>query len=128
MFLDANVIVYAVGHPSEKQAHALGLLGACPVLSSQAITETMNVLLRKQKTPPEAVNEIALALLDLCRVVPVAESTVRKAIELRGRFTFSHWDSLIVAAALEAGCKTLYSEDLQHDQKIEDLRIVNPFS
>ena len=41
---------------------------------------------------------------------------------------FSYWDSLIIAAALEAGCTTLYSEDLQHKQVIEGvLTILNPF-
>ena len=44
-----------------------------------------------------------------------------------GRFGFSFYDSLIVAAALEAGCTRLYSEDLQHGQRIQNLTIENPF-
>ena len=50
-----------------------------------------------------------------------------QALELKARWKFSFYDSLIVAAALEAGCKRLYSEDLQHGQRIQGLRIENPF-
>ena len=53
---------------------------------------------------------------------------VREAIALGERFQFSHWDSLIVATALEAGCDTLYSEDMQHGQLIDNrLTVINPF-
>ena len=50
-----------------------------------------------------------------------------RGLDLQIRYRFSFYDSLIVAAALEAGCKTLYSEDLQHAQEIEGLTIANPF-
>ena len=50
-----------------------------------------------------------------------------RGLELRARYQFSFYDSLIISAALEAGCKTLYSEDLQHGQIIGQLTIVNPF-
>jgi len=49
------------------------------------------------------------------------------ALDIRLRYRFSFYDSLIIAAALEAGCKTLYSEDLQHDRCIDGLTIQNPF-
>ena len=51
----------------------------------------------------------------------------RSAVSLQSRYRFSFYDSLIVAAALEAGCTRLYSEDLQHDQQIQQLTILNPF-
>ncbi|MDP3217965.1 MAG: hypothetical protein Q8S73_27920, partial [Deltaproteobacteria bacterium] len=54
--------------------------------------------------------------------------TLAAAFEIRERYRFSWWDSLIVASALETECEQLYTEDLQHGQIIEDrLRIVNPF-
>jgi predicted nucleic acid-binding protein len=62
------------------------------------------------------------------RVVPIAESTLLSACDLRETYSFSYWDSLIVAAALEAGAKLLYSEDMQHNLWIDQrLRVVNPF-
>ncbi|WP_411728328.1 PIN domain-containing protein [Methyloglobulus sp.] len=51
----------------------------------------------------------------------------RRGLDLQSRFGFSFYDSLIVAAALESDCTRLYTEDLQHGQKIEGLTIENPF-
>jgi hypothetical protein len=57
--------------------------------------------------------------------VAVGADTIREAIRLAARYQLSHWDSLIVAAAMLAGCETLYSEDLQHNQLFEGrLRII----
>ncbi len=66
--------------------------------------------------------------MDLCEVVPVDEGTVREAMKLAVRYQLSHWDALIVAAALEAACEVLYSEDMQHEQ-VFDGRVTarNPF-
>lgn len=58
----------------------------------------------------------------------IASEQFIKAIEIRGRYGFSYWDSLIVGTALLSGCSILYSEDMQHDQVIENtLKIINPF-
>lgn len=54
-------------------------------------------------------------------------ATYARALALQDRHRFSFYDSLIVAAALEAGCRRLLTEDLQHGQRIEGLRIENPF-
>jgi predicted nucleic acid-binding protein len=51
----------------------------------------------------------------------------QRGLDLQSRYQLSFYDSLIVAAALEGGCKTLYSEDLQHGQRIDGLTIKNPF-
>jgi predicted nucleic acid-binding protein len=51
----------------------------------------------------------------------------RRALDVQQRYGFSFYDSLIIAAGLEAGCKTLYSEDLQHGQQVEGLTVVDPF-
>lgn len=60
-------------------------------------------------------------------IVSWSTGLVRRAIAVREKCLFSWYDSLIVAAALEARCEVLYTEDLQHGQRIEGLRIVNPF-
>jgi predicted nucleic acid-binding protein len=55
-------------------------------------------------------------------------ATIHTALDIRERYSFSWYDSLIVAAALEANCDTLYSEDMQNSQVINGrLSIVNPF-
>lgn len=72
--------------------------------------------------------EMAQSLLDLCEVVPVDKETISEAMRLATHYSLSHWDALIVAAALLAGCDTLYSEDMQHGQVFEGrLTIINPF-
>jgi predicted nucleic acid-binding protein len=60
-------------------------------------------------------------------VTPVDVETHDLGLDLAERYRFSVYDSLIVAAAIRAGCTVLYSEDLHHDQKIDRLRIRNPF-
>ena len=128
VFADTNIVIYAEGSDVRKAQRAMSILESGPVISSQVVTETINVLTRKYGfTLPEA-HEVPSSLLDLCEVVPVSAETVRTAMRLAARYRRSHWDSLIVAAAFLAGCDTLYSEDLQHDQVIDGrLRIVNPF-
>jgi predicted nucleic acid-binding protein len=66
--------------------------------------------------------------MDQTDVLPLDEATLDRAAGLAIRYQLSHWDALIVASALLAGCDTLYSEDLQHGQVFdEQLTVVNPF-
>ncbi|SDN51183.1 PIN domain-containing protein [Desulfonauticus submarinus] len=61
-------------------------------------------------------------------VVPLTLDIVRKSWEIKEKYKFSYWDSLIVASALENNCSILYTEDMQDGQIIEKkLEIVNPF-
>lgn len=53
---------------------------------------------------------------------------VLKAIEINSKFQYSYWDSLIISTAISENCSLIYSEDMQHNQTIENkLKIVNPF-
>ncbi len=58
---------------------------------------------------------------------PITRELVSQAFLLRRRFNVSHWDATLIAAALELGCKTLYTEDLNHGQDYAGVRVVNPF-
>lgn len=60
-------------------------------------------------------------------ILPLTIDSYLKALSLHLRFQLSHWDSLILASALQAGCRTLYSEDFNPGQEIQGLRIINPF-
>ena len=96
-------------------------------ISFQVIQETLNVLIRRLGFV-EADSQRALeqVLVPLWQVYPSAV-LYRDAISIQGRYGFSFYDSLIIAAALEAGCTRLYSEDMQHGQQVQRLTIVNPF-
>ncbi len=126
-FADTNIIVYAVGKDSEHRAIARNIIADGVTVSTQVINETISVLTRKQGASLTVGHEIAESLLDLCDIVPVDAQTIRKAIDLVKHHQLSHWDSLIVAAALLANCEILYTQDMQHGQIIDErLKIVNP--
>jgi len=127
-FVDTNVVVYAVGRDTDRREKAIRLLTDGAVVSTQVINEMVSVLVGKQKFVQVEAYEIAQSLLDLCEVVPVDKETIREAMRLATHHSLSHWDALIIAAALLVGCDTLYSEDMQHGQIFEGrLTIVNPF-
>ena len=128
-FVDTNVAVYALGRDSDKKARAKQILDDAPVASSQVINEAISVLMGKQRFAREEAYEVADAIMKLVAVAPVTANTVRDAMTVGLRYGLSHWDSLIVAAALAAGCDTLYSEDMQDGQVFGDrLTVRNPFA
>ena len=127
-FIDTNVIVYAFEEGARKQKAALNLLVAGGVTSVQVLNEFASVARRKLgfgwTEIQEAVAGICVLLSD---PAPLLLQTHVRAVQVAERFDFSIYDGLIVAAALEAGCSVLYTEDMQHGQKIEGLVINNPF-
>jgi predicted nucleic acid-binding protein len=134
-FFDTNVVVYAFdARDPRKQAVAdalvrEALLGRRGCISWQVVQEWMNVVLRKAAHPlshAEARSALDLVLLPLCTVMPSTDLWHR-ALDVQQRYGFAVYDSLIVAAALRAGCSELLSEDLQHGQRIESMVVRNPF-
>ena len=113
-FVDTNVAVYALGRDTDKKTRAKQILDAAPVASSQVINEAISVLMGRQQFAREEAYEVADALLKLVAVAPVTANTVRDAMTVGKRYDLSHWDALIVAAAIATRCDTLYSEDMQH--------------
>lgn len=98
-------------------------------ISSQVAQECLNVALRKALvtlSPDEARSYLDAVLLPLVQVHTTAP-LLHRALDVQSRWRFAFFDSLIVAAALTAGCRTLLSEDLQHGQRIDGLSIVDPF-
>lgn len=130
VFLDSNVLLYALGDDSPKKEAAAGLVEALPAawISVQVLNECSHVLRRKKGWPLQRIEPELEAVLKLLRLAPVGLAEVRQAWQLGARLGFSHYDSLIVATALSINCSVLYSEDLQHGQVIDGrLTIVNPF-
>jgi predicted nucleic acid-binding protein len=134
-FLDTNVLIYTFDRrDTAKRARARALVERAletgdGVVSYQVVQEFLNVALHRfdrPLAPDEAVRYLRDVLDPLCTVFS-SLALYEHAISLQRRWRFSFYDSLIVAGALEAGCKTLYSEDLQDGQEVESLRISNPF-
>jgi len=135
-FLDTNVFVYCFDRSDHrKQQIAEKWVGRAlkdhlGVISSQVIQEFFNVATRKFAQPMKASESSAYletVFSPLCEIFP-SLSLYHRALALKEETGFSFYDTLIVAAALEANCRILYSEDLQAGQVVEDLKIQNPFS
>jgi predicted nucleic acid-binding protein len=128
IFLDSNVVLYAMGDDDAKRARGRAFLATEPTISTQVINECSHVLRRKAGWSPAQVAVELSAILDLTRLVDVRLEQIRSAWRLAERYGFGHYDSVILASALAAGCTTLYTEDLQHGQVIEGrLTLLNPF-
>jgi len=126
--LDTNILVYGHSGDSHKRQIGRSLLNASPVISSQVISEYLNVMQRVFKKEKNVLIQTTALLLRKCAIKPVILSTVELAADLIGRYDFQLFDGVIVASALEAGCDILYSADMQHGLVVDGtLRIVNPY-
>lgn len=131
-FLDSNIIVYAFEKEIPKKREiALALMGPDKPwqISWQVIQEFSSVALHKFKVPLDAnyLTDFSMEILwPHCTVFPSPQIHC-KAIQLHRESQYRFYDCLIVAAALESGAKTLYSEDLQNGRSFGDMKIVNPF-
>ena len=131
-FVDTNVLIYLFDNDSPgKQARAQALFDKEKdriVLSTQVLGEFYVNVARKleQPLPQDAA---ARAVEDFSRfdVQSVTAELVLAAVRRSRSSLLSYWDSLIVETARNAGAEILFTEDLQHGQEIDGLRIVNPF-
>ena len=132
-FLDTNIFVYMLDQTDDlkrRRAEQLvrrGIEAGTGRISYQVVQETLNVVTRRLGfSPSDSRTLLADVLAPLWTVHPSRE-LYERGLALRERYGFSFYDSMIVAGALEAGCVRLYSEDLQHGQRIQSLTIEDPF-
>lgn len=134
-FLDTNIFVYSFesGEPVKTSIardliqNALKEQSGC--ISSQVIQEFLNVSSKKFSPPlthQDSLKYLNKVLAPLCEIFTSVD-LYRKTIETSERWKYSFYDSMILTAAMQTNCTILYSENLQHDQKIESLTIINPF-
>jgi predicted nucleic acid-binding protein len=130
-FFDSNMWLYAfVASDPQKHAVAKKLVGDYDsVVSIQVINEVCVNLLKKAGWSEPQTERLIDSFFQDTTVVALDRLVLREASRLRSAYSFSYWDSLIVAAALHAGVDTLMSEDLQHKLVVEKvLTVVNPFA
>ena len=128
-FLDTNVLIYAVGKNDPRAARAEALLASGGIVSVQSLNEFVSVARRKLDMPWQEVREFLDVIAILCpNPVPISLATHREALAIAEKHGCGIYDALIASAALEAGCRTLYSENFQDGQVIDRrLTIRNPF-
>lgn len=131
-FFDTNVLTYSDDHDApDKQATSLHLLEQSRrshngVLSTQVLQEYFVTATRKLGVPAPVAKE-KVRIFSHFAVVFVNADHILAAIDLHQLHKLSFWDSLIVRAAQSSGCSVLFTEDLQHGRRFDDLQIVNPF-
>lgn len=128
-FLDTNILVYAVASDDPRHEMAIAVQQEGGTISVQVLNEFANVLQRKLKWDWPDTEAALAAVRKLCPTPrPLTLATHERAIGLAAKAGFAFYDALIVASALDAGCTTLLSEDMQDGQVIEGrLTIRNPF-
>ena len=130
VFFDTNVLLYTIGQHDARTPTAEALLSRGGLISVQVLNELASVAHRKLRMSWPEVTEALGAIRILCpSPLPITAEVHEAALRLAGQHSFHIYDALIVAAALEADCATLYTEDLQSGQVIDGrLTIHNPFN
>lgn len=133
VFVDTNLWVYLYADDSDKEKtetirSLVDKYFENITISTQVLGEFFHVLARKRLKEKEEAKQMALAIASSFNIIEVLQSTALKAMDISILNGYSYWDSLILAVALENNCSTLYTEDMQDGQIIEDrLTIKNPF-
>ena len=135
VFFDTSIVVYCFDTlEPRKQTRAKDLLAHAlnsklGVVSYQVVQEFCNVACKAKRLqlPQERILAYVNLVLQPMNQVGSSPALIESALRLRSEHSFSFYDSLIIASALQAKCELLYSEDMQHMQRVGDLQIVNPF-
>ncbi len=134
-FFDTGLFIYQLEGLDQRKTELAdrlirqGIERGTACISFQVIQECLNTALRKAEiplTPAQMQSYLEAVLAPLYRI-SASLGLYRRALDIQTRYRYGFYDALIIAAALEAGCSRLYSEDLQGGQQIEGLTIVNPF-
>jgi predicted nucleic acid-binding protein len=127
-FFDTNVLVYLASGDAKKADLAEAAIAKGGAISVQVLNELANVACRKMQMSWDETHAYLDMLRDLLTVHPLTVETHETGLRLAERHGLSIYDAMIAASALQAGCDTLWSEDMQHGMALDDgLRIVNPF-
>lgn len=134
VFFDTNILVYSADvSDARKQKIATALIKSAidsgnGVISTQCLQEFFNVAQKKLNISKEAAKELVEYFADNLPVVEISVPLILSAVDISIKGQFSFWDSLILSAANDTGCATVYSEDLNDQQIIAGAKIQNPFA
>ena len=127
-FFDTNVLVYLASGDVAKADRAEATLAKGGSISVQVLNELANVARRKMQMSWDETHAFLDMLRGLLTVHPITVENHETGLRIAERYGLSLYDSMIAASALDAGCDTLWSEDMQHGMKLDEgLRIANPF-
>jgi predicted nucleic acid-binding protein len=128
-FFDTSVVLYLLSGDADKADRVEELLEQKGAISVQVLNEFATVAKRKLALSFAEIRDVLGTVRALCVTHPLTVESHDRGLEISQRYGFSIYDSMIIASALLAECKTLYSEDLQHRQIIDEtLTILDPFA
>jgi len=127
IFLDTNILIYLFSNDILKKEISKELLRKKPNISIQVCNEVSNILMKKYKFSPQEVKNILKEILKNTTLNQIDNNTIFDALDIKDRYNFSYYDSLILSSAKNLDCNILYSEDMQNNQQIDNLTIINPF-
>ena len=138
VFIDTNIWIYGLvesNDPSEQEKRIVTLslletlLSASEIfISTQILNEChWNLIKKFGYADAEVYKRIQENIMTISKVMNVNQKTYQNSFEIRERYQISFWDSLVIASARDSGCLEIYTEDMQHGQKLDDLIIINPF-
>jgi predicted nucleic acid-binding protein len=127
-FFDTNVLIYALAEDDPRAEMAETLLARGGVVGVQTLNEFVAVVTRKLAFTWDQTLDALTAIRGICSPpVPVTVKTHETALKIAARYRYHIYDSLVIAAAMEASCSILYSEDMRNGQVVDGLMIRNPF-
>ncbi len=133
LFIDTNILIYALD-PADpiKRAVSADLLrrtinNHSLALSPQSLNETYRVLTQRRRLMPVEEARAYVRLLAPWAIAPLDAAVTQRAWSVQDTAGLSWWDSLLIASALESGCRLFVSEDIAKGVEIDGLRIANPF-
>ncbi len=128
-FFDTNILLYLLSEDAAKADRVEELIANGGVISVQVLNEFAAFASRKLSMPWSEIRDVLAPIRSVCEIEPLTVETHDLGVEIAERYGFSFYDATILASALRAGCKILYSEDLQDRQVINrQLRIRDPFA
>ena len=128
IFFDTNTLLYLLSSDTKKADWVSKNLQQSNVISVQVLNEFTSASIRKIKISNSELDEFLDLFTSMFNVRSLDIDTFETGLMVSRRYGYHHYDSMIIAAALQAGCEKLYSEDMQHRQIIDKrLQIVNPF-
>lgn len=127
-FLDTNTLLYLLSHEHSKANKVEQLLKKVPVISVQVLNEFVAAARRKYRTDWSIIETALQPIRAACEIVPLSTAIHDAAITIAKSAKIGIYDANIVAAAELSGCNVLYTEDMNHGQRIGRVDIVNPFA
>jgi len=128
IFIDSNIFLYAFSDKDiSKQNISARIVKEKNTISTQVLNEVSSNMIKKLKFSNTEIEKFILNCYAQYNIINFSKDVFIKASTIRDTYNISYYDSLILSSAATSECNILYSEDMQHNQRIENVTIINPF-